>query len=416
MHDNTELRKRRLRSSNKSKRKRYEETAEDEIRQHFHLEEHLGEDRYTAQLVIDDLPGRDFDMDYVEANGLERPLLFKNADGLGITIPERLGVRDVLEMVDREENIKVQNSRDQSAMGIKLEKFVEHYSKKNGENREIWNMLSFEFSHYERFSRLVESPKIVRQLDWIETIDELPEKRRWRSLKGDKHWYPKVQKYCLMSERGSYTKFHIDMGGTSVWYHVKKGKKIFWVVEPTPENLGMYERYEKRYDENNPTFFGELVRECQRVELCAGNTFIIPSGWIHAVYTPEDSLVFGGNFLHSFSVEMQDQVCRLETKTKTDKNAKVPQLRLCQWYALKSLSKRIVKSEPLCQRELEGMKKLFQIIGGYKAELDKSLEGELPKTKLEAWYEEARYCLGGMNARVVVRRMLDLSPGSKYKV
>ena len=38
--------------------------------------------------------------------------------------------------------------------------------------------------------------------------------------------YPKVQKYCLMSVRGCYTDFHIDFGGTSVWYHVLRGKKV----------------------------------------------------------------------------------------------------------------------------------------------------------------------------------------------
>ena len=34
----------------------------------------------------------------------------------------------------------------------------------------------------------------------------------------------------------------------------------------------------------------------------AGDTFMIPTGWIHAVYTPADSLVFGGNFLHRYEI------------------------------------------------------------------------------------------------------------------
>ena len=38
--------------------------------------------------------------------------------------------------------------------------------------------------------------------------------------------YPKVQKYCLMSVRGCYTDFHVDFGGTSVWYHILKGSKV----------------------------------------------------------------------------------------------------------------------------------------------------------------------------------------------
>ena len=45
-----------------------------------------------------------------------------------------------------------------------------------------------------------------------------------------------------------------------------------------------------------------MVDKCGMITLEAGNTFFIPSGWIHAVYTPEDSLVFGGNFLHSFAI------------------------------------------------------------------------------------------------------------------
>jgi len=31
---------------------------------------------------------------------------------------------------------------------------------------------------------------------------------------------PEVQRYCLMGAGGSYTDFHVDFGGSSVWYHV----------------------------------------------------------------------------------------------------------------------------------------------------------------------------------------------------
>lgn len=34
---------------------------------------------------------------------------------------------------------------------------------------------------------------------------------------------------------------------------------------------------------------------------------MIPTGWIHAVYTPKDSIVFGGNFLHSLNISLQLQ-------------------------------------------------------------------------------------------------------------
>ena len=39
-------------------------------------------------------------------------------------------------------------------------------------------------------------------------------------------------------------------------------------------------------------------------------------GWIHEVYTPVDSLVFGGNILHSFNVPMQLRIYEIEDRTR----------------------------------------------------------------------------------------------------
>ena len=37
---------------------------------------------------------------------------------------------------------------------------------------------------------------------------------------------PQVSKYCLMGVKDSYTDFHADFGGTSVWYHVMRVSEI----------------------------------------------------------------------------------------------------------------------------------------------------------------------------------------------
>ena len=42
--------------------------------------------------------------------------------------------------------------------------------------------------------------------------------------------------------------------------------------------------------------------------LADDNSLLIPSGWIHAMYTPEDSVVIGGNFV----VEKQLQVAQID--------------------------------------------------------------------------------------------------------
>lgn len=46
-------------------------------------------------------------------------------------------------------------------------------------------------------------------------------------------------RYCLMSVKGCYTDFHIDFGGTSVWYHVFKGSK----VSPTGSHISYFPIY-----------------------------------------------------------------------------------------------------------------------------------------------------------------------------
>lgn len=76
--------------------------------------------------------------------------------------------------------------------------------------------MEFHILHYIflRLSPLVEPPYIVNKLSWTQNVwpDHLPE--------GCIYSKPNVNKYCLIGVRDSYTDFHIDFGGTSVWYHV----------------------------------------------------------------------------------------------------------------------------------------------------------------------------------------------------
>lgn len=79
-------------------------------------------------------------------------------------------------------------------------------------------------------SSVVESPLIVRQLSWVENY--------WPddALLGK----PKVSKYCLICVKDSYTDFHIECGGASVWYHVLKVRQ--WVqpqLSLSPSNAAL---------------------------------------------------------------------------------------------------------------------------------------------------------------------------------
>jgi len=90
--------------------------------------------------------------------------------------------------------------------------------------------------------------------------------------------------------------------------------QVFWLIPPTERNLSLYEQWVLSGKQSD-VFFGDMVDKCGRVRLHEGNTFFIPSGWIHAVYTPKDSLVFGGNFLHAFGIEKQLRIAQVEDTT-----------------------------------------------------------------------------------------------------
>ena len=105
----------------------------------------------------------------------------------------------------------------------------------NRTRHRVLNQISFEFSHCTELRRLVRSPQFVRDLDWIDRAWPRPSSNNepQQPQQGRAYYpYPKVQYYCLTSAAGCYTDFHIDFGGSSVWYHVLKGSKIFCLFHP----------------------------------------------------------------------------------------------------------------------------------------------------------------------------------------
>ena len=47
----------------------------------------------------------------------------------------------------------------------------------------------------------------------------------------------------LISVEGCMTDFHIDFGGSSVWYYVLFGRKKFILIPPTEKNLNKYQKW-----------------------------------------------------------------------------------------------------------------------------------------------------------------------------
>ena len=98
--------------------------------------------------------------------------------------------------------------------------------------------------------------------------------------------YKPVEKHILFSMAHSFTDFHIDLGGSSVFYHLVKGRKTFYCIEPTDSNLALFEGWLGEDSVAAPNFFGDKAEGCFEVNLLEGQLLFIPSGWIHAVWTP----------------------------------------------------------------------------------------------------------------------------------
>ena len=172
--------------------------------------------------------------------------------------------------------------------------------------------------------------------------------------------YPAVQYYCLTSASGAFTDFHIDFGGSSVWYHVVSGTKVFCVLPPTEENLEAFQEWlclgaEQQTSvflpdlvQNRATINGDTGNDSDslwtktwndanhsaiRFSLKEGETLLLPAGWIHAVYTPQDSLVFGGNFMHGWDMGMQFMVNKLEADCGVLNRYRFPHFGALQLYA-----------------------------------------------------------------------------------
>ncbi len=278
----------------------------------------------------------EFDFKYIQENGFTCPLVFTDKSGLGMRVPsENFRVSDVKACVGSKRVIDVIDVNTQRALTMSMRDWCEYYENvgRRDPHRPL-NVISLEFSHT-KLENYVEAPLVVRQLDWIETAwpAHLRSAHSESTNLMESMRYPKVQKYVLMSVAGCYTDFHVDMGGTSVWYHILKGEKIFWLIPPTESNLKAYEKWTLSGQQSS-VFLADMVEDCQRIVLKPGWTFMLPSGWIHAVYTAKDSLVFGGNFLHSFNIEMQLRVHAIETRTQVPQRYRYPFFNEMLWFVI----------------------------------------------------------------------------------
>ncbi|XP_060784350.1 lysine-specific demethylase 7B isoform X2 [Neoarius graeffei] len=278
----------------------------------------------SADEVLVKMHGRQVTQRYLERHGFRYPIAVTQKEGLGLQLPSSdFSVKDVERYVGGDKVIDVIDVARQADSKMKLKEFVKYYYSR--QRPKVLNVISLEFSDT-KMSKLVVVPDIAQKMSWVENY--------WP----DDSYFPKpfVQKYCLMGVKGSYTDFHIDFGGTSVWYHVLWGEKIFYLIKPTPTNLALYEEWSSSPNQSE-VFFGEKVDKCYKCVVRPGTTLFIPTGWIHGVLTSEDCMAFGGNFLHNLNIGMQLRCYEMERRLKTPDLFKFPYFEAICWYVAKNL-------------------------------------------------------------------------------
>ncbi|KAG6845029.1 hypothetical protein H0H87_001366 [Tephrocybe sp. NHM501043] len=240
------------------------------------------------------LSGADVGQEWIEEDptAMTEPVIIEQPDGLGMTMPPSdFTVDDVAELVGEDTPIEVigvtpiifslpgiNSSRDVASQstspGWTLGKWNSYFNLEPEAREKILNVISLEISGTKLADKIL-PPRLVRDLDWVENY--------WPSTrKGKGYVYPKVQLYCLMGVANAWTDWHVDFAGSSVYYHILNGSKVFYFVRPTSENLAAYERWSGTELQNH-SWLGDMVDDVYKVELKQGNTMIIPAGWIHAV-------------------------------------------------------------------------------------------------------------------------------------
>ncbi|KAK7240541.1 histone demethylation protein [Aureococcus anophagefferens] len=296
--------------------------------------------------------------------GLAAPVVAraKYGENLGFAMPPRdLQPRDVADMTCGGTFVPVLDVRSQSSsQRVTLNEWADYWER--APRSRTLNVISLEVSG-SPLGALVRAPAFVRDVDWVSTSwpkgaqrpafvhvgcgcdgtrnarASVPPGRpeaepAFKDRRAVAASPPRVQKYVLMSVGGSYTDFHVDFGGTSVWYHVLRGAKVMYLAAPTPANLSAFKRWNSSAAQAAVPFAAYAPGAVGTVRLTSGDTLVIPSGWIHAVYTPEDSMVFGGNFLCTSHVESQLKVVRLEDALKVPQPMRFPALDALAWFAV----------------------------------------------------------------------------------
>ncbi|CCD70225.1 Lysine-specific demethylase 7 homolog [Caenorhabditis elegans] len=337
--------------------------------------------------IVED--GYEFRREFEKLGGADnwgKVFMVKDMDGLNMTMPKPgFDLEDVVKIMGSDYEVDTIDVYNQSTYSMKLDTFRKLF--RDTKNRPLlYNFLSLEFSDNNEMKEIAKPPRFVQEISMVNRLwpdvsgaEYIKLLQREEYLPEDQR--PKVEQFCLAGMAGSYTDFHVDFGGSSVYYHILKGEKIFYIAAPTEQNFAAYQAHETSPD--TTTWFGDIANGAvKRVVIKEGQTLLIPAGWIHAVLTPVDSLVFGGNFLHLGNLEMQMRVYHLENairkEIRSEEKFYFPNFELLHWMYMRNvLLEKITEANQEGSDMREQEKNIWTASQIMKAEMERWMDREL---------------------------------------
>eukprot|EP00249_Psilotum_nudum_P020856 c27877_g1_i2 orf=388-2019(-) len=324
----------------------------------------------------------------VHETGFRRPCVVRRSDNtpgdLGIRLPEGdITIQKLAELIGPRLINTIDVATQSEGPVYSMEEWVTYFTSPSP-RKPLLNVVSLDLSETP-LQDMISPPSLVKELDLV-----------------GKAWpcnhcpVPKVQLYALLSVADCFMDFHIDFGGSSVWYHVLSGRKVFLLVPPTKGNLLMFEEWASS-EKQASVFFGDRALGCQKVELFPGDTLFLPGGWPHSVVTPIDSLVIGGNFLTGYNLLLQLEVWNMEERLKVRPKFRFPFYKPLMWhtasYYLELLLKTCGNKEAtITQWEMEGIAVLWRSLQSWLQQSHEDVPDQISDPTL--LLEDFRDCLG----------------------
>uniref|UniRef100_A0A0K0EX85 JmjC domain-containing protein n=1 Tax=Strongyloides venezuelensis TaxID=75913 RepID=A0A0K0EX85_STRVS len=239
-----------------------------------------------------------------------------------------------------------------------LESLLEEFSKDSSRRKHIYNCVNIDFTFmnlgkiFKPIDFVIKNDIVINNWPDIYKIAQLYHVNKCGEV--DNLIVPLTHQVCSISGKGSFTDFHIDFSGASVWVMLLKGKKIWWLIPPTPYNVRLYEQHLKDHSSCRQNII-ELAEQCCRITLTEGQSLLVPSGWMHAVLTLEDSLMIGCSFLTLYGMDVSFKIVESENRQRMIDDYKYPYYYQIIWYLINNFVEKIYGQSYIDKKQYKKM-------------------------------------------------------------